>query len=361
MSCLRGAVRGGSGAIAVLLLCLGCNATGEPHSRGPGSVPTRTLQAVPGIWLNAQEIAALPDRGPAWEALLAAAQAHVEPILARLDDTTNRNLVAKALVFAKTHDDAYRQQVIEAIRNIQGTEAGSTALPVSRKLVSLVIAADLVSLPPEDDARFRQWLRLVLQREFEGLTLVATHERRPNNWGTHAGASRAAVARYLGLEPELARCAQVFKGWLGDRATYREFKFGDRSWQANPRAPVGINPKGATKQGHSLDGVLPDDQRRGGKFSWPPPHENYVYEALQGALVQAVILYRAGWDTWSWEDRALLRAFRWLHDVAGFPPEGDDTWQAPLMDHFYGTDFWTGESTRPGKSLGWTDWSHTGR
>ena len=30
------------------------------------------------------------------------------------------------------------------------------------------------------------------------MTLVSTHENRPNNWGTHAGAARAAVARYLG-------------------------------------------------------------------------------------------------------------------------------------------------------------------
>ena len=63
----------------------------------------------------------------------------------------------------------------------------------------------------------------------------------------------------------------------------------------------------ATHRGHSIDGVLPDDQRRGGPFEWPPPRENYVYEALQGATVQAALLSRAGYDAWDWGDQALLR------------------------------------------------------
>jgi hypothetical protein len=37
------------------------------------------------------------------------------------------------------------------------------------------------------------------------------------------------------------------------------FKFGDLHWQADPSKPVAINPKGATKNGHLIDGVLADD------------------------------------------------------------------------------------------------------
>jgi hypothetical protein len=88
--------------------------------------------------------------------------------------------------------------------------------------------------------------------------------------------------------------------------------------------------------------VLPDDQRRGGSFQWPPPKENYVYEALQGAIMPAVILHLRGYDTFNWEDQTLLRAYRWLYDVADFPAEGDDTWQLPLIDCYYGTSFWNG-------------------
>ena len=50
------------------------------------------------------------------------------------------------------------------------------------------------------------------------------------------------MAVYLGDATELANTAQVFKGYLGDRASYADFKYGDLSWQADPSKPVGINP-----------------------------------------------------------------------------------------------------------------------
>ena len=83
----------------------------------------------------------------------------------------------------------------------------------------------------------------------------------------------------------------MFKGWLGDRSQYSGFKFGDMSWQADPANPVGINRKGALIQGKSVDGVLPDDQRRSGGFVWPPPKENYVWAALGSTFVEAELLY----------------------------------------------------------------------
>ena len=84
------------------------------------------------------------------------------------------------------------------------------------------------------------------------------------------------------------------QGLAGRSRADAGFSWGDLSWQCNASQPVGINPKGCLKSGRSIDGVLPDDQRRGGTFRWPPPKENYAYEALQGALMQAVILQRYG-------------------------------------------------------------------
>ena len=75
---------------------------------------------------------------------------------------------------------------------------------------------------------------------------------------------------------------------------------------------MGINPKGGQIDGHSVDGVLPEDQRRSGGFSWPPPKENYVWGALQGATFQAQMLSRQGYDAWHWSDSAILRALTWL-------------------------------------------------
>jgi hypothetical protein len=117
------------------------------------------------------------------------------------------------------------------------------------------------------------------------------------------------------------------------------------------------------KEGHSIDGVLPEEQRRAGTFTWPPPQENYVYGGLQGALAQAVILRRAGYDVFEWQNQALLRAFRWLHTQAQFPASGDDTWEPHLINYFYAyvpASFPAPIPASAGKNVGWTDWTHAG-
>jgi len=329
-------------------------------------VATSLVSAAPiGIWIDATEIAALSASGASWNALLAEAnRTPSAPDLSNQNDNTNITVLAKALVFAKTLTASYRTQVRALLEAAIDTEKGGRTLALGRELAAYVIAADLIDLRTYDSTfdnnKFRPWLRRTLTETLDGKTLQSTHEERPNNWGTHAGASRAAVAVYLGDTAELARTAQVFKGWLGDRSAYAGFSYGDLSWQCTSSAPVGVNPKDCVKSSHDIDGVLPDDQRRGGSFTWPPPKENYVYEALQGAIVQAYILYRAGYDVFNWSDQAIKRAFVWLDEEANYPADGDDTWQMPLVDYIYGTSYWTGGTTNYGKNMGWTDWTHSG-
>jgi len=313
-----------------------------------------------GIWISAAELADLPMSGSAWTELKSVADQYWGvPNISDRADHVDVYTMAKALVFARTGIESYRTEVIEACMQAVGTEVGGRSLALACNLGAFVIAADLVGLPPEEDAIFRDWLRGLLTEEMsDGRSLTSCHEDRSNNWGTHAGGSRAALAAYLRDDEELDRIAQVFKGWLGDRNSYAGFKYGDLYWQADPNRPVGINPAGAAIQGNNVDGVLPDDQRRGGDFSWPPPKENYVYEALQGALQQAVILDRAGYDVWNWEDKALLRAFQWLYNVADYPAEGDDTWQPYIINYYYNISLPTVSPSRPGKDVGWTCWTH---
>lgn len=318
-----------------------------------------------GIWISPAELAGLPVTGPAWNGLLEEANRPCgTPILRDQDQDNNVCIMAMALVFGRTGVERYRGGVLQALGRIIGAPPyDGTALALGRNLVAYVISADLIDLEgldPTMDASFRSKIRALLTAPtFDGPSnLRECHEQRPNNWGTHCGASRAAVAAYLGEEAELARVAQVFKGWLGDRSSYSEFVFGDGWWQCDPTMPVGINPSGCTRNGRSIDGVLPDDQRRGGRFAWPPPKENYVWEALQGALAQAVILERAGYPAFEWEDRALLRAAQWLHLQAGYPATGDDGWQPWVLNHVYRTDFPAPLPARPGKNVGWTDWTH---
>jgi len=313
-----------------------------------------------GIWISAAELAELPMSGEPWQNLKEDADLYWgAPNLSDQEDKANIYTLSKALIYARTGTESYRTEVIEACMQAIGTEEGGRSLALGRNLGAFVIAADLVGLPPEEDVIFSDWIRALLTRNMsDGRSLTSCHEDRPNNWGTHAGGSRAAVAAYLNDSDELDRIAQVFKGWLGDRNSYAGFKYSDLFWQSDPSSPVGINPAGATLQGYNVDGVLPDDQRRGGAFSWPPPQENYVYEALQGALLQAVILDRAGYDVWNWEDQALLRAFTWLHETCGYPAEGDDLWQPFIINHYYGTDFPTPTVSRSGKNMTRTCWTH---
>jgi len=317
------------------------------------------------IWTSPSELALRPTSGAAWTALLSAASKSCAiPNLADQNDSANVCVLAKALVYARTNDVKMRIAVGDALWHVvtAGKYSG-TALALGRELGTYAVAADLIDLKTYDptlDAEFRTVIRalLVTPTSSGPRNLIECHEKRPNNWGTHCGASRAAVAAYLGDTATLARVAQVFKGWLGDRASYAGFTWGDLSWQCNSAAPVAINPKGCLKSGHPIDGVLPDDQRRAGTFTWPPPKENYTYEALQGALMQAVILQRYGYDAFNWQDRALLRAFTWLHTQAGYAPDGDDTWQPHVVNKFYQAAFPAPLPSRPGKAMGYTDWTH---
>jgi hypothetical protein len=332
---------------------------------------TGTLAAEPkGIWLSQDEVAALPTVGPAWMQLKKAADLPAgKPDLSDQNQMNNVYVLAKALVHARTGQDRYRREVIDNCLAAIDTERGGKTLALGRELCAYVIAADLVRW---SDAKFVDWLERCQTERLQGKTLVSTHLKRPNNWGTHAGASRIASVIYLRdyyqahdnegrarqYQAELGELAAVFRGFVGDRASYAEFEYDhDLSWQADPVRPVGINPKGAMKSGHSIDGVLPDDLRRGGGFQWPPTKTGYPWEAMQGIVVQAELLRRQGYDAFEWEDRAVLRAAQFLHAI-DWPAEGDDQWQPWLLNKRYGTKFPAAPTARPGKNMGWTNWTH---
>ena len=258
-------------------------------------------------------------------------------------------------------DTSYRTKAANGIDAAMGTEIGGDILDLTRNLLGYVLAADLIDLAGHDqaaDQRFRTWLSGVRTLVLDGRTLISTHEDRPNNWGAHAGASRIAAAIYLGDWVDLDRAATVFRGWLGDRSAYAGFTYGDTSWQADPNRPVGVNAAGSTIDGHDVDGVLPDDQRRGGDFEWPPPCENYAREALQGVVVAATILTREGYPAFDWQDQALRRAGEWLRQVASCPFSGDDEFVPWLLNAAYGTNFATESPANSGKAMGFTAWTH---
>ena len=319
-------------------------------------IPTPLLS---GVWTSALEVSTRPIFGPSYETLLASANTALSaPNLSSPNDPNGPIILAKALVYARTGQANYRTDVIAGIQAVIGTETGGTTLNVSRNLPAYIIAANLVNLTGGDQSNFTTWLNSLMNASLLDGTLTSAHETNPNYLGNFPGAARAAIAAYLNNATDLARVATVFRGWLGDRDQYRGFTFGDLSWQENPSAPVGINPQSAQKGGNSVDGVLPDDQRFGGAYSWPPAQENTVYESLQGAMVTAAILHRKGYDVWNWEDQALLRAFQWLQNEANFPTSGANEWMPHVYNFYNNTNLPVVFPSAIGTNMSWTSWSH---
>ena len=325
----------------------------------------------PSVLITTAAVRALPTSGTAWTNLKNYADASDgTPAIADQDSTNDVHTLAEALVFARTGTESYRTRAVANLMAAVGTEVGGRTLALARNIPSYVIAADLVDLPSAEAAfdgqTFRPWLRSLLTETMsDGRTLRKIHEQRPNNWGTHAGAARAAIAVYLGDASELARTALIFRGWLGDRSVYAGFKFGsDLSWQDDASHAVAIDPANSTKAYDgstiALDGALPDELRRGGSFRWAPSYTGYPWEALQGAVLQAEILHHAGYDTWSWSDHALARAARWLDSRANWPATGDDRWQPWLIDARTSAGLPRPTTTTPGKNFGFADWLYGG-
>jgi hypothetical protein len=314
----------------------------------------------------------LPESGAAWRALKAVADDEMgRPDLSDKDENHDTRVLAVALAYARTGEERYRRKAAAGVMAAIGTEDGGRTLALGRGLVSYVIAADLIDLRRFDsgkDGVFRRWLdpvRFERLRPSSRPTLAATHEVAPNNWGTMAGASRIAADIYLGDRSDLARAAAVFKGYLGDRGAYRGFAFGeDSSWQVDPAAPVGILPSGAVKDGSQIGGALPDDMRRGCGIRFPPCPTTYPWEAMQGAVVQAELLSRQGYDAWNWGGKALRRAATFLFALdradpgEGWAAGGNDSWIVWLLNRRYGTRFRTATPTQPGRGMGFTDWTH---
>ena len=325
------------------------------------------------IWTDAATLRGVPRQDSAWTAVDRWA-ARAQPIVLHHRDGQGDITLLAATYQAIAENDTRRQaRLRRVLLRAPGSEriphpshGDGESLALARNLPALVISANLLDLrqaEPDANAEFSAWLRACLHDRIgrQRRSLVSTHEQRPNNWGTHAGAARIAIALYLNDRAELERAARVLRGWLGEGEPWSAFRFRDRTWQADPARPLGINAAGAQRYGHNLDGVIGDDQRRAGAFAWPPPHTNYAWEALQGAVLQAQFLSDNGYPAWAWGDAALLRAVRWLIDTANYPPTGDDLWLMPLIDRAYGTRYsqrFPDPEQRPGKSVGFTRLTH---
>jgi hypothetical protein len=325
-----------------------------------------------GLWISNAELLALPTSGAAWTALEAAARSSWgTPDLGDLNSTHDTKVLAGALVAARTNDAALRAKTFAGIDAVRST-GYSRVLELARNIQSYVIAADVIDLrtaSPSTDAAFRTFLAGLLRRPLQGHSggtdLKSTARLSPNNWGCHARAAVAAIQLYLGQRSQASTGVAVwFRGWLGDRSAYSGFdgNYIDSGWHVDFTRPVGVNPRGATKDGHDFDGLLPEDERRASTYTWPAPKESYTWEALQGTVVTAALLDRAGLVPLTASDSAVLRAVQWHYrpNFPGnttYPAEGDDTWIPWVVNTLYGISLPTAPASS-GKNMGFTDWTH---
>jgi hypothetical protein len=166
-------------AFVVGALLLGCADT----SAAGAAAPVR-----PGIWLLPAEVQRLPERGPAWAQLVQVAD---EPMghadIADQNSDHDIHVLGAALVYARTGEARFYRKAAAGVMDAIGTERGGRTLALARGLVSYVVAADLLGLRDREPARarvFRRWLAAVRHERLEPdsrPTLVATHERAPNN------------------------------------------------------------------------------------------------------------------------------------------------------------------------------------
>jgi len=372
------------------------------------------------IWISPEEIRRLPMSGPAWDARPAerrgvlnyAQQAPPTPNIANRDDNADVLVLAKALVYLRLKEDPlpledpeiYRGQVQDLCLAARGTEnnPGGNTLALGRNLLGYVLAASMIdwddAVAGRREADFRSWVAGVRTEPFqEGLltrTLVTAHEHRPNNWGLMCGASRLAADLYLCDVEGECKCWNIFRRWLGDLTSPFDFHLADwggpvppdLSWQHDRASLVGINPRSSVRVDclgitRSLDGVMPEEMRRAGRFKgegadtllhgdrdwmWPAypasAARDYNWEAMQAVVAQAVMFARRGRDPWSLADRAIERALLWLQRELQFPvtdPQAGDEayWLPSIANRIYDLDLPEPATTKPGRQVGFADWT----
>ena len=330
----------------------------------PGGEDTRTTRRIEGIWLNEREVEALP---PLSAEIMQWAERSLRIRIGDQDNQADAVAVAAAYACLKSGEEHYCERVREILEELSAVDVqGRKTLALNRNLAGYVVAADLIDYR---DPAFTKWLQELIHKETwnawtDEWSVYHTAMAEPTNGGCHARASVTAVALYTEDEALLNEVANRFHDWLGRSGEGWLWDL-DESWWQSEEGPAlynGVNPVGATLliDGHvrNVDGVLPEDMKRSGRPEYPFPEEGYVRECQQGMVAAAWMLQRAGYPAFEWQDRAVLRSFRWFVEEAEGEYSGDDSGLPYLIRYIYGVDY-TSDIARPGKNgLGFYDWTH---
>ncbi len=341
-----------------------------------------TTQPTGSMWISSSELMSLPTSGSAWDRMRTAAYGSWgTPDLKDQASKHDINLLAGALVYARTGDASLRTKVrdgiIAAKRTLDESSEWQTSngvLATGRQLGAYVISADLINLKSYDaaaDNEFRIWLSSIRT------TNIGTHSRWKNlkytcenataNWSAFACASRIAASIYLGDSADVQRSSSIIRALLGERNYYPADAPGKNgyfehtadyqtSWSCNETSWTGINPP-CVKSGVNIDGALIEDASRGGVCcTLQGPGVSYPWEALQGLFVSAELLYRTGnyGNPYTWSNQGLKRAMDFMQR-SGWGITSVATYVPWMANARYGTAYTKATSTS-GRIMSWADW-----
>ncbi len=341
-----------------------------------------------GIWIDRDEIMALPTSGAAWDRLLRDAGRDAGTAnIADQDSSHDVYTMAAALVCVRTgqYCAKARQGLLDAI----GTERGGRWLAVGRNLAAYMIAADMLDLRADGDpnsagTRFEEWatewltLRLSDNNNLSQLRPFGPFHSSANA-AAQEGFAYVAVAGYLQDDWAMERGWDAYRTFVCDPgAPDRENIYlvppVRDGWTHDDQNPCAVNPAGATKRVPSgrvgagsvrrIDGALVGDMRRGGLYQWEPGYTQYAWVGLEGLVPAAVILENAGYPAFEVADRAVLRTHEYLMHLR--TETGDVRWfdgdrardVVQLVNNAYGESFPMNGVAGAGRTVGYTSWTH---
>jgi hypothetical protein len=328
-----------------------------------------------GILLSASEIAALPTTGSGWQAIVDRVNSPYGGCYCLGQrDKSDLDVLAHALYGAREGDTTAKNFVRDKISHVMTAgRTDSDVLATLRNFSSYIVSADLIDLKsyaPTVDAKFRTWISAELKHQYSGGggggSILSIADYKANNFGTHANADRLIAGLYLGDDAMYTAARDVWYGWATGDSSYipSPRNWTGTNWQCDylGSARYGINPQGCTRDGHSFDGIIPEDMTRQGEYSstsWPPPGgagDNYIHGAMDGATLSFwVISHHGAESAWAWGNNAALRQMQWKYNNGQAPYSGFK-WQIPVIEKAYGVSFAGNDPTATSTNFGFADW-----
>jgi pectate lyase len=331
------------------------------------------------IMFSQSEIDAAASSGTAFTQAKAIADTTIGTVNLADQDMDNASIAyLAALMYVKTGTTSYKTKVETALAQLPGAstpprdsdaETGGV-LAVVRQLAGWIVAADLVGYRP---STFTNFVSAIRTRNIGGTgnwdDIRTTSRITANNWGALALASRVACSAYLADTADLDECANIFRRYTGEnRAVWSSWintNDHDESWvDSQPMAGINGSSAASTKAGAVVEDIC-----RGP--SHPTVDEvalSYSWEALQGAVVVAKLLSRAGYgDCFAWGGSALLRAAQFINGktpsfstppYGAYPPRHDTLqWLPYAINRRYGVNLSPlGSATARGQMVAAAHW-----